>query len=130
MKKEAEQAATSEAASMPDLFPGMAVFNGNFFESYVRSGQVFFDSAFNLNQELMRFAADRIQADAEAFQTMAQCTNVQDMMGCQSKFAQTMADAYLAEIPKVTEQAARTCAAIWAPVFESAEALPTAVKKS
>ena len=130
MKKEAEPAAAVGAASMPDPFPGMAVVNENFFESYVRSGQVFFESAFNLNQELMRFASDRFQADAEAFQTLARCTNVQDMVGCQSKFTQSMADAYLTEIPKMTEQAARTYTAMWAPVFESAEALPTAVKKA
>ena len=129
MKKEGKTTKKPDV-NFPSPFTGLPGLTENFLESYARAGQVFFESAFGLNQEMMRFAGNRFQADMEALQTLGQCTDWQDLLSFQSDFTGSAADAYMTEMPELMVLATRTCAALYAPVLEPAKVLPEATAKT
>jgi hypothetical protein len=50
------------------LFPQFetTAFSGDLFSAYVQGSQAFLESAVALNQEILRFANERLEADAQA----------------------------------------------------------------
>ncbi|MCH7996029.1 MAG: phasin family protein, partial [Planctomycetes bacterium] len=111
MTKQVNKAAKSLDVDIPDPFAGMAGLNGSMFEIYAQTGQAILENAFALNQEMMRFAGERFQADVEAVQTLSQCTNWQDMAEFQSNFTRSAAEVYQAEISKLMERGMEATAA-------------------
>lgn len=79
---------------------------------------------------MMRFASNRFHADMDALQTLGKCTGWQDLLSFQSDFACSTADAYMTEMPELTVLATRTCAVLWAPVFEPTKVLLEAPAKT
>jgi hypothetical protein len=130
MAKKTEKVSMKFDTNAVPAFATVTDFYGSFFESYARAGQVFFENAFGLNQEIARFAGSRFQADMDAFRTLGQCSDWQELLNLQSNFSRSATEAYLAEMPELTEQVTRTCTALCAPVFEAAQELPKAAAKS
>jgi len=104
MTKQADKATNKQGTGVAMPFAGMASLNSGMIEAYVQASQTLMTNALTINQELMRFAGERFQADIEALQTLSQCRNGQDMVSLQSDFAQTAAEAYQAEFSKLLEQ--------------------------
>lgn len=108
----------------------LSVFNGTILAAYAQAGQTLLIRAVELNQEMIRFAGERLEANARMWQGLPTTTTWERMVEIQSEFLRGAADAYLNEVPRLTEQAARTCSAMWEPVLDSAEELPEAVAKA
>ena len=79
----------------------MNVLNGRLMACYARAGQTALMNAVKMNQELMRFAGERFQADVQALQAMSRCSNWNELADCQSDFARTVTQAYEAELSKL-----------------------------
>lgn len=95
--------------------------NSSIVDAYVRASQAVLENAFSMNQEMMRFAGERLQADMAALKTLSECTNWQDMAGFQSDFARSAAEAYQAEIAKLTARSTDAINAAWQPLQETAK---------
>ena len=108
----------------------MPAFNGALMQAYAQAGQAFMNSATAFGQEFARFAGERLEANVRMWQAWPNVTNWEAAASMQTDFVRTAADAYMAEMPKLTEQAARACAAIWQPVLEQAGDLPDAAAKT
>ena len=91
----------------------MPAINGDLFQPYVEVGQAFFENAMAWNQEIMDFASERLEADTEAIQKLSRCGTLEELVSAQTEFTSSVVDAYGDEIPKLMEQAARTCTAVW-----------------
>jgi hypothetical protein len=101
-------------------FMEMGEFNENFFEAYVRTSQAILESAAALNQEMVRFAGERYQADLEAIQTLPGYTNVQGVVNFQSEFMRKTAEAYQTEFSKLMQQSADAASTVFEPMIETA----------
>lgn len=101
-------------------FMEMGEFNDNVFEAYVRTSQAILESAAALNQEMVRFAGERYQADLEAIQTLPNYTNVQGVVDFQSEFMRKAAEAYQTEFSKLMQQSADAASTVFEPMIESA----------
>lgn len=123
MTKQANKSAKTQNVSIPMPFGSMASFNGNILESYVQASQSFFETAFALNQELMRFAGERFEHDTAALRTLAQSKDFQDMTSFQSDFARSTAEAYQAEFSKLMDRNMEATTAVLKPFFDSTTAL-------
>jgi hypothetical protein len=116
--------ATAEtgAEELPYSVPVMEMgeFNDNIFEAYVRTSKAILESAAALNQEMVRFAGERYQADLEAIQTLPNYTNVQGVVDFQSEFMRKAAEAYQTEFSKLMQQSADAASTVFEPMIESA----------
>ncbi len=81
-------------------------------------GQAMLANAMAFNQELSRFASQRLAADAGLFATISQCANLNEAVAAQSDFARQAMESYTAEMPKLMEQAVRNTASLWAAASE------------
>ena len=124
MTKKGNKTAPKADVNFPSPFPNITRLTGSFLESYARAGQAFIENAFGLNQEMMRFANNRFQADMEAIQTLGKCSDWQDIVSFQSAFARSAADAYITEMPELAEHITRTCSTLCTPMLEPAKVLP------
>ena len=117
-----EATARTAADELPYSVPVMELgeFNDNVFEAYVRTSQAILESAAALNQEMVRFAGERYQADLEAIQTLPNYTNVQDVVDFQSEFMRKAAEAYQTEFSKLMQQSADAASTVFEPMIESA----------
>ena len=88
---------------------------GALFPAYARACQAVFGNAVAFNQEVMRFANERLQANAQLLRDLPQCTKWENAVSLQSDFARSATSAYVAEMPRLTERAVRTCTAILTP---------------
>jgi len=129
MTKSAKTAPTHQATP---LFPQteVAAFNGDLFSAYAKASQAFLESTVALNQEVMRFVNERLQANAQALQDLPNCTSWEDAVAVQSELARSAADAYSAEVPKLTEHAAKNCTALYGTLLETAKTFPQVMAKS
>ncbi|NEU36253.1 hypothetical protein GN156_37005, partial [bacterium LRH843] len=73
---------------------GAAAFGEHMLLVYMQAGQALITNAIAFNQEMMRFAAERMQADAQGLHDVMQCKNWQDAMVCQSQFLDSATRAY------------------------------------
>jgi hypothetical protein len=104
---------------MPFLnMPGL---NGTMFEAYARAGQAIMQTAFAMNQELVRFASERFKAEMEGFQTLTKCKDWKEVSNVQSEFMQTAMATYQAETSKLMEQSMEASTAAWKPLSDSAK---------
>ena len=101
----------ADAFTFPQI--EMPAINGDLFLPYVEAGQAFFENAMAWNQEIIDFASERLDADTEALQNLSRCGSLEELVSAQTDFASSVVDAYGDEIPKLMEQAARTCTSIW-----------------
>jgi len=121
MAKETNTATKKHDMSISMPFVDMTRLNGGMFEPWAQTGQALMETAFALNQQMMRFAGERLQADMEAFQALSQCANWQDMTGFQADFARSAVEAYQAQFFKLMERSAEAGTATWKPVYDSAK---------
>jgi len=94
-------------------FPGfkMPEFNSDLFPNYSQAHRAFLENAVAINQEMMRFAQERLQADAQLLQELPKCTNWEQTTTVQSDFARAASDAYMREMPKLMS--------MWTALFET-----------
>lgn len=102
---------TRRTAIPSDAYPfepmaGLGAFGGELAESYMKASQTFLQNAFDMNQEIMRFASERFNADVAAIRALSQCANWQDAATLQSEFVRSATEAYQAEFQKLVEQSA------------------------
>jgi hypothetical protein len=102
----------------------MAAFNGNPFSDYMQTNQEFMKNMAAFNQELTRFASERIQSGTQVLQDLSECKSWEKAVSVQSDFAQSATNAFMAEMPKFTEQVTRTCSAMWTPMANAEKASP------
>jgi len=117
---------TGEKAEAPEFpFPlpitEMGDLNTNAFEAYVRTSRAILENAAALNQEMVRFAGERFQADLEAIQTLPGYTNVQGVVNFQSDFMRSAAEAYQAEFSKLMQQSNEAISTMFEPLIETAK---------
>lgn len=115
--------ATDKSAATPAASADITDINGSIVGAYVQASQAILENAYTLNQEMLRFAGERFQADVAALQTLSQCTNWEEMAGVQSKFTRTATEAYQAEIAKLTARSSDAISAAWQPLQETAKTL-------
>jgi len=100
-------------------FGDMGEVNSSVFDAYVRTSQAILESAAVLNQEMVRFAGERLQADLEALQTLPGYTNMQGAVSFQSDYMRRAAEAYQAEFTKLMQQNSDAVSTIFEPLIES-----------
>ena len=118
--KKSTDATSSNQAIPPFGFPA---FNGALAESYAQAGRMLVENAVNMNQEIVRFAGERLQTDLATLQAMMRCANLNDAIAVQTEFVQSAVKAYQTELGKLWEQGAQTTA-------EASEALGNATERS
>jgi hypothetical protein len=111
------QATEETEAVMNDV----AEMNGSLIKSYVGASQKILQGAVGLNQEMMRFAGERLEADMEALQQLSQCTNWPAFMNFQSSFARSAVEAYQNEMTKLADLTSKATAATWQPLYQLAK---------
>jgi hypothetical protein len=107
------------AIPFPMPFGDMGEVNSSVFDAYVRTSQAILESAAVLNQEMVRFAGERLQADLEALQTLPGYTNMQGAVSFQSDYMRRAAEAYQAEFTKLMQQNSDAVSTIFEPLIES-----------
>ena len=123
MAQQTEKTPPKPSADAPTI-------NGTMVDAYVQASQAILENTFTLNQEMMRFAGERFQADMAALQALSQCTNWQDMAGFQSDFTRSAAEAYQAEIAKLTARSTAAINAAWQPLQDTANTLAKGTGRS
>lgn len=124
MTKATEKSATTEMPGVTAPYLDVAAFNSTLISACFKAGQTFLENTLALNQEVMRFASERLEADVQALQDLPRCKNWGETIAVQSDFVRTATEAYLAEMPQMTERATRAGAAMWAAAVETANAMP------
>lgn len=116
-----EGTAHTEATELPFQLPfaEMGDMNSNAFEAYIQTSRAILENAAALNQEMMRFAGERFQADLEAIQTLPGYTNIQGVMNFQSEFMRRAADAYQTEFSKLMQQNSQAMSTMFEPLLEA-----------
>lgn len=108
-----------ETASFAAPYAEIEAFNANAFDAYLRASRAVLESAAALNQEMMRFAGERVKADLEALQVLPGYTNVQGMVSFQSEYMRKLAEAYQTEFTKLMQQSTDAASAMFEPLLES-----------
>lgn len=121
MAKQPHKHGSFSHITLPGGLSGLAMFDGKLAECYARAGQAFITNAFRFNQEILRFATERFNADIEAVQSLARCNNWSEVANCQTSYARLAAEAYEKEARKLTEFGTDTTTETLAPLREAAE---------
>jgi len=108
----------SGSAKITESLSTMNGLNGKLMACYASAGQTAFMNAVKMNQEIMRFASERFQADVQA---MARCTNWNEMADYQTDFARTVTQAYEAEMSKLMAMGSEATSETLKPLQEAAE---------
>jgi len=121
MANKAEQT-PGRAETTPEIpIPEMAEFNNDVFRAYLNTSRAILESAAALNQEMVRFAGERFQADLEAIQALPGYTNVQGVVSFQSDFMRKAAEAYQTEFSKLMQQSTDAVSTAFEPLIETVE---------
>jgi len=89
--------------------------------AHAKLGHAMLAGAMAFNQELSRFASQRLAADAGLLQAMSKCASLDEAVAAQSDFARRAMESYMAEMPKLMEQTVRNTASLWAAAVEPGE---------
>ena len=119
MAKQNGSQQTIDSNPITGPFFNTTMLNGDLMSRYAEAGQAAFLTAVKMNQELLRFAGERFQADIAAFQTLSQCTNWTELADCQSAFARTATEAYEAELSKLMNMGSDATNAALKPLQET-----------
>ncbi|MDH3514566.1 MAG: phasin family protein [Gammaproteobacteria bacterium] len=119
MPRKAHKTAQKEDLPFPVPFAEMEDFNASAFDAYMRTSRAILENTAALNQEMLRFAGERFQADLAALQTLPGYTNVQGVMTFQSEFMRKAAEAYQAEFSKLMQQSTEAASTMFEPLIES-----------
>lgn len=123
MTKQTEKTTRTFAGNGMPPIPGLENFNGKFAECCMRASQAYFINAFKLNQEILRFATERMQADIAAMQALSSCKDWSEVASCQSDYTRSAAEAYQAEVSKLTKLSTDATSATLKPLEEAAKTL-------
>lgn len=123
MAKAIDRTDKTDEAGFP--VPGL----GAMFPAYARTYQAVFRNAAAFNQEVMRFANERLQANAQLLRELPRCTQWENAISVQSDFVRSASNAYAAEMPRLTERTVRTCTALLTPATEPVTSPPPATER-
>ncbi len=101
MTKQTTSQFKTNGTKITESLSDMNMFNSRLAACYARAGQSVFMNAFKMNQEILRFAGERFQADVQALQTLSRCANWTELADYQTDFARTTTEAYEAELSKL-----------------------------
>lgn len=125
MTKQSRQTARPSATTPFEPMAGLGAFGGELAESYMKASQTFLQNAFDMNQEIMRFASERFTADVAAIQALSKCANWQDAANLQSEFLRSATEAYQAEFNKLVQQSTTANATLTDMLKEAQQASET-----
>jgi phasin family protein len=120
MAKQAKQTSKEMQAELTGQLEQIAAFNGAALDMVSRAGQAYFNSVTALNEELMRFAALRMQHDAEFGQTLTKCEDWSAAAELQQGWVREAGEEYFAEAGKLLELASKATVESWKPVQQRA----------
>ncbi len=118
--KQAKQTGKEMQAELTGQLERIAAFNGAALDMVTRAGQAYFNSMTAVNEELMRFAALRLQHDAEFGQTLTKCEDWSAAAELQQDWVHEAGEEYFAEAGKLLELASKVTMESWKPVQERA----------
>jgi hypothetical protein len=101
MAKQTISQLKTNGTKITESLSDMNMFNGRLVACCARAGQSAFVNAFKMNQEILRFAGERFQADVQAMQTLSRCANWTELADCQTDFARTVTEAYETELSRL-----------------------------
>jgi hypothetical protein len=107
-------------ADLTEQLERMAAFNGAALDMMTRASQAYLSSMTALNEELMRFAALRLQHDAEFGQTLTKCEDWSAAAELQQGWVREAGEEYFAEAGKLFELASKATIEGWKPVQDRA----------
>jgi hypothetical protein len=102
MTKHAQHA---EGIVSPGLFSTPPLANGPIFEALALSGKACAKACFAWQEEVMRFASDRLKKDSEFGRSMSTCQNWTDLAKLQQQWAAVAAQDYVAEANRLAQLA-------------------------
>ncbi|MDH3596859.1 MAG: phasin family protein [Rhodospirillales bacterium] len=120
MAQQAKQTSKTTQAELTGQLEQIAAFNGAAMDMISRAGQAYFNSVTALNEELMRFAALRMQHDAEFGQTLTKCQDWSAAAELQQGWVREASEEYFAEAGKLFELASKATIEGWKPVQKRA----------
>jgi hypothetical protein len=94
--------APAPAQSKPTADPRAAAIYATLFESNQHAFARWLSGMFALSQEITQFTQSRLQEDMAVWSTLATCSNPEQAVDCQRRFAAKMADQYSDEIAKLS----------------------------
>jgi len=89
--------------------------NNHLMENWAQSSSSMMKGAVDMAEEIMTFAQSRLQADIEAWKTLAACQNPGEMFECQREFTEKAAAQYLEETSKITARMINVMSEVKAP---------------
>jgi hypothetical protein len=120
MAKQAKQTSKELPAELTGQLERLAAFNGAALDMMTRASQAYLSNMTALNEELMRFAALRLQHDAEFGQTLTKCQDWSAAAELQQGWVREASEEYFAEAGKLLELASKATIEGWKPVQERA----------
>jgi hypothetical protein len=121
MAKQTISQLRTNGTKITESLSDMNMFNGRLMACYARAGQSAFMNAFKMNQEILRFAGERFQADVQALQTLSRCANWTELADCQTDFARMTTEAYEAEMSKLMSMGSDATNATLKPLQDAVE---------
>jgi len=104
----------------------MFTLNEDLFSTASQAGQEMLASAISFNEEVARFANERLKANVERFEGLSKCGSIEDALTMQNVFARKMIEDYTQEMSKLAETATRGYMDAWKHSIESINAAPQA----
>lgn len=96
-----------EATFHATPFTTLALTNGPAFDAFTRVGEACTKACVAWQEEVMRFAGDRLKKDSELGQSMTACQNWADLAKVQQEWAAATARDYAEEAARLTQLATK-----------------------
>ncbi|MBZ0215744.1 MAG: phasin family protein [Fimbriimonadaceae bacterium] len=115
---------TSETHGFAFKFPTISLpaMNGGLMDSCAGAAQTCLKNASEMNEEMMAFAGKRFNANAQRLHDLQGCRDWEKAVAVHNEFAQSMVEAYLSEMSKLSELAAKSYMTMFTSLQEAAKA--------
>jgi hypothetical protein len=95
-------------------YEGMSSFmgtNGAFMEALAQASQNYVQRVAALNEEILGFAATRMQKNSEASEQIMKCKDLSDALRVQQEWARSMTEQYMQEASRIMEMTTKAALA-------------------
>jgi len=106
--------------------PSFAAGNGAFVEAVTQASQNYMQRVAALNEEILGFAAQRMQKNSEAGESLMKCKDLSDALRIQQEWLRTMTEQYMQEASRIVEMTTKAAMAGFSPVAEAGSAVSPA----
>ena len=105
-------------------FPAFNGANGAFVEAVTQASQNYMQRVAALNEEILGFAAQRMQKNSEAGESLMKCKDLSDALRIQQEWLRTMTEQYMQEASRIVEMTTKAAMAGFTPVAEGSATAP------